>query len=119
MDETLLFVVYKAADFVNKIAFVLHAGELQETSQRQSRRVQLHEYHRRCGLRGIAPEPLPGRGIIPASLPGWPAPQRALCSSFSARFDTPTGQVDWGMRDLCTVAVRVPTSKKAVEPCHF
>ena len=42
----------------------------------------------------------PSRGITPAPLPGWPAPQRALCSSFVASFSTPTGQVDWGMRDL-------------------
>ena len=45
----------------------------------------------------------PSRGITPAPLPGWPAPQRALCSSFSSSFSTMTGRVKWGLRDLSTV----------------
>ena len=54
----------------------------------------------------------PSRGIAPAPLPGWPAPQRAQCTSFVASFRTLTGQVDWGLRDLSCLASRFPTSAK-------
>ena len=46
---TLLFVVYNEAVFVNKLAFVLQAGELQVTAQRQSRHCQLHEFSLQAG----------------------------------------------------------------------